>query len=371
LPGESPVFDAQFRADRVLTVDGTPLPLPGTGERFAAGTYAGRGRIDSALVNDSGFGQVRLSSSNTVEFAQSTTLVTPVSLTVDAPVVNVAPNSQVRLESAHTVLGATPIGAAPTINGAVSGGSGALHMVGRNVDLVGDVTLQGVGQMSVTAQQDLRLRGVSAGGSTDGRSAGSLTTAGDVSLRAGQIYPTTQTDFTLRVVDRPQGRIDIAGNGAFVFEPLSAAGSVRLQAPHVASTGRIVAPHGRIEIDAPGSLTLGAGAVLSVAGSLDVLYGAVFNGSIWNFGYHLQAAHYSDGFAAASGLPVLGMVFVCVEADYPHAAAAYVLDDEAMQAARAEIRRLMSIYAECKRSGQWPGYPSAIASISLPKWAQV
>lgn len=95
-----------------------------------------------------------------------------------------------------------------------------------------------------------------------------------------------------------------------------------------------------------------------------------FSRAVWNFGYHLQAAFYSDGFALASGLPVLGFVFVVVEADYPHAAAAYVLDEETMEIARAENRRLLNLYAECKRTGIWPGYGSGISLLTLPAWAQ-
>ena len=95
-----------------------------------------------------------------------------------------------------------------------------------------------------------------------------------------------------------------------------------------------------------------------------------FPRSIANFGYHLQAAWYSDGFARASGLHVLAFVFACVEADYPHAAAVYMLDDDTLAQARAENRRLLNLYASCKRDGAWPGYPSDIGILNLPAWAR-
>ena len=94
-----------------------------------------------------------------------------------------------------------------------------------------------------------------------------------------------------------------------------------------------------------------------------------FPRTIANFGYHLQAAWYSDGFERATGRMVLGFVFACVEATAPHAAAAYMLDDVGLEKARAENRRLAQLYADCKALGVWPGYDQAIQVLSLPGWA--
>lgn len=95
-----------------------------------------------------------------------------------------------------------------------------------------------------------------------------------------------------------------------------------------------------------------------------------FSRTIWNFDYWLQAAWYSDGFEAATGLHVHGFVFAAVESEWPHAAAAYVLGDDVLDRARAENRRLLDLYAECKRTGQWPGYSQRISLINLPAWAK-
>lgn len=96
---------------------------------------------------------------------------------------------------------------------------------------------------------------------------------------------------------------------------------------------------------------------------------AGFGRSIWNYSYHLQAAWYSDGYELATGKKVHGFVFAAVESAWPHAAAAYMLDDEVLDKARAENRRLLNLYAECKRTGVWPGYPPQIQPITLPRWA--
>jgi exodeoxyribonuclease VIII len=95
-----------------------------------------------------------------------------------------------------------------------------------------------------------------------------------------------------------------------------------------------------------------------------------FARAVWNWQYHLQAAWYSDGYALAAEVEVLSFVFVVVESEYPHAAAAYVLDEETMAIARAENRRLFDIYAKCKRTNEWPGYPAGVGVLSLPAWAR-
>lgn len=85
--------------------------------------------------------------------------------------------------------------------------------------------------------------------------------------------------------------------------------------------------------------------------------------------YHVQAAYYSDGYAAASGKTVLAFIFVCVESEWPYAASATVLDELSIEQGRTEYREDLRVYAECLRTGKWPGYGAGIHTISLPNWA--
>ncbi|XVJ69913.1 MAG: exonuclease VIII [Rhizobacter sp.] len=94
-----------------------------------------------------------------------------------------------------------------------------------------------------------------------------------------------------------------------------------------------------------------------------------FARAVANLRYDLQAAWYSHGFGRASGLQVLGFVFAAVEADYPHAAAAYMLDDDALSKARAECDRLLMLHRQCADSDKWPGYPETIQLLTMPAWA--
>lgn len=95
-----------------------------------------------------------------------------------------------------------------------------------------------------------------------------------------------------------------------------------------------------------------------------------FARTAWNMGYLHTAAWYIDGYQAATGQRVHGYVFGAVEHEWPHVAAAYMVPDDVLDMARADNRRLLNLYAECKRTGIWPGYSAGISLITLPAWAQ-
>ncbi len=93
-----------------------------------------------------------------------------------------------------------------------------------------------------------------------------------------------------------------------------------------------------------------------------------FQKAVSNYSYHVQAAWYSHGYAKASGQKVLGFVFACVESGWPHVAASYFLDDEAMAQGWDECRDAVQAFAQCLESGSWPGYTSGAQMLSLPTW---
>lgn len=95
-----------------------------------------------------------------------------------------------------------------------------------------------------------------------------------------------------------------------------------------------------------------------------------FAKSIANYRYAVQAAFYSDGWTAATGQTVHAFVFAAVEKEYPFAAAAYILDDESIEQGRRAYRRNLATYAECLKSGHWPGYTDSdeIKILEMPPW---
>lgn len=94
-----------------------------------------------------------------------------------------------------------------------------------------------------------------------------------------------------------------------------------------------------------------------------------FAKSVANFGYHRQAVWYLKNWNRASEDTMQRFLFLAVESSPPYAHAIYELDEEAMREGERQINNAMNIYAQCLESGEWPGYPSGVQPLSLPRWA--
>lgn len=86
-------------------------------------------------------------------------------------------------------------------------------------------------------------------------------------------------------------------------------------------------------------------------------------------GYHRQAAFYTRGLRA-NGFDVAEFIFGFVSKSYPYLAATFVLDDETLQQGEDEIAELLDLYAQCKRTGVWPGLGESVQLVGLPAWAK-
>lgn len=93
-----------------------------------------------------------------------------------------------------------------------------------------------------------------------------------------------------------------------------------------------------------------------------------FARSVWNFGYHRQAAHYCAGVEAATGREVAAFMLGAVSSSYPHIAVPFLLDDEAQEAGRQERRELLQLLKDCAERASWPAYGEGPVIISLPRW---
>ena len=97
---------------------------------------------------------------------------------------------------------------------------------------------------------------------------------------------------------------------------------------------------------------------------------AVFGRQFFDLGYHIQAAHYAEGFMDAFGTDEPPeFIFEVVEKSAPYIVQLYRVQESVMEYGFAERARLMTIAAECYEKKNWPGYTSdPVSEILVPAW---
>lgn len=91
--------------------------------------------------------------------------------------------------------------------------------------------------------------------------------------------------------------------------------------------------------------------------------------SVETFGYHRQAAFYSDGLRAI-GRPVAAFVHVVVQNSAPFRCLCYKLEDRAVQRGRAEYRAALEQIVDCTQSGNWSDPEAAgILEVDFSDWS--
>lgn len=84
--------------------------------------------------------------------------------------------------------------------------------------------------------------------------------------------------------------------------------------------------------------------------------------------YNCQLAHYRNGVRALTGRDVACRI-VAVEAEPPHDAAVFEVDEEAMIGGEIEVAKFLALVVEHRASGVWPGRYAGPQVLSLPGWA--
>jgi exodeoxyribonuclease VIII len=92
-----------------------------------------------------------------------------------------------------------------------------------------------------------------------------------------------------------------------------------------------------------------------------------FPKSAGRFGYHLQAAFYSDGYRSITGERPR-FIFGAVEKSAPFGVQLFEFDLAAIAKGRAAYQRALSAYSHGLRTGEWPNYPTDVVQMSLPPW---
>ena len=92
--------------------------------------------------------------------------------------------------------------------------------------------------------------------------------------------------------------------------------------------------------------------------------------SAYNFGYHIQAAHYSYGLTQITRLEHQDFFFVVIEKDPPFGINVFQADPEFIQLGQIECQRGIRIFAECLKTKTWPAYPDQTLALPLPNYVR-
>lgn len=111
-----------------------------------------------------------------------------------------------------------------------------------------------------------------------------------------------------------------------------------------------------------------AGGTIADGKSTEDASPAAMERSIFNFGYYRQAAMYLGG-ARAVELPAQHFAFIALEKKAPYCVAVYRIRDDLVEKGTTEVRALLELYAHCRESDSWPGYPDEVTDIGVPTWA--
>jgi len=121
---------------------------------------------------------------------------------------------------------------------------------------------------------------------------------------------------------------------------------------------------GRLDWHTP---THAGGAILDLKTTEDASPG-VFERTIYRYGYHRQGALYLRA-ARELDLPSRHYTIAALEKQRPYGVMLYRLLDEAIQLGETQLDFALPRWAECERTGQWPGYTDDVVDIGVPKWA--
>jgi hypothetical protein len=86
------------------------------------------------------------------------------------------------------------------------------------------------------------------------------------------------------------------------------------------------------------------------------------------YGYYIQAEFYRTGIRALGLDEDPAFVLIVQEKDPPNLVNVVELDDTALTLGRNKMRSALNTFAECRRTGNWPGFGPEIDLVSLPAW---
>ena len=219
-------------------------------------------------------------------------------ISLDAPVYKTT-LGQVVLNTGYAVLGSSQSRLDTQLGGGVFTsrlapdavtGDGQLTVNAKGIDLIGGLSFNGFNSVNLNSQGDVRTIGIR--GLRDTRDyLGALNLAGDLTIKASQLYPATLTDYTINISGNDDYTVTFQTSGNKPGAVYSAGGSLTVNAPHIVQQGTLKAPFGVLNLNASNSLELARGSLTSVSGNgLLIPFGQVSGGSNWLYPFDTTGA---------------------------------------------------------------------------------
>ncbi|WEY41295.1 filamentous haemagglutinin family protein [Paraburkholderia sp. SUR17] len=251
--------------------------------QIAALSNSQLGQLQSSTADSSG--NYTLPTVASVLGNQSGTASLGSTVTIDAPYVALV---------GPTLINPAAVPAASALSDAT------LNVNASFIDLENQVQLNNVGQANFTSSGDIRLSSTSSVNTA--LQAGQLYTAGNLTFKAADVYPATGNTFILDAVGPAPTTITFESNGTSGV-PLSAGGTLLVDATNIVQGGTVRAPSGtlvfgvgdpsnsatktqfnNLTLVATDSVTFAGGSVTSVSnGNTVIPYGATVDGVEWQF----------------------------------------------------------------------------------------
>ncbi|NHQ92005.1 filamentous haemagglutinin family protein [Janthinobacterium lividum] len=330
----TPVYLKVLATDKVLQGRQMIVTQRQAASDLASGVHAqdaapllqyGHGRYSVEQVEAGGFGNLALLGAASFDGDVSLTLQQSFQL-YGTPVLapGSKPGAKVGIAAPYVRLASVkPAGRDYYVTPGTAGQSpmaGQVSIVGDLIDVRGLVDIRAT-DVRLTSRGDLRFL-LSPLGWDGNQPTTVLSTPGDMTLAAVQLYPETGAGAAVRAgygrIDGklgydPARSLNIARTSDGVpAMPYSALGSLELGAAHIEQGGVVRAPLGRLSIGAAGydndkSLTVNLlpGSITSVSGAgLVMPYGGTVDGQVWNVDGKLAAFMGVGGFSGQGGMRV-------------------------------------------------------------------
>ena len=288
--------------------------------------YSGLALLHSNLINAADFANINLQTdattnngnySSSIAFIGDAQLNSAEQITLDSPNIQVAQanngvvqlnaNNQtqllngtgnITLNSAYVALGSTlSVTTASNLSNftpAASTGTGSFTVnAGKDpsntqggIDLIGGLSFNGINQVNLNSQGDIRLRGdvISVLSNVPGVATqqylGAVNIDGNLNLSATQVYPTTLTNYSINQTGDSHSAVTIQSNGKPLTPVYSAAANLSVNAENIYQQGVVEVPFGTLTLNATNTLELENQSITSVSGNnLNVLFGQIDAGN--------------------------------------------------------------------------------------------